>query len=227
MEFQYQQFVDIHARSKRKKPSFQLEDHYGQVLRLFVVDIPAELKRLEQEMKRSNEGEFGSESTDTGGEESCDEDASEDGDGEGNEDGDEDDDDKEDEDGDKGDEEDEDGDEGDKGDKGDEEDEDGVEGVEDDEDRDRDQEDQDDQDSRNGDNGEDDGDGDHGNQWIFAVIRSAKVDKPDSFGTVYYGAMGETEVVDLNTVQCVIGRIHDGRRWGIVDRSGGLAQLGH
>jgi hypothetical protein len=35
----------------------------------------------------------------------------------------------------------------------------------------------------------------------------------------YEGKLGSGEVVDITTIQCVIGRAQDGRRWWIIDRS--------
>lgn len=39
--------------------------------------------------------------------------------------------------------------------------------------------------------------------------------------TWYEGKLGSGEVVDLTTVQCVVGRVLDGRRWWLIDRSAG------
>ena len=57
-------------------------------------------------------------------------------------------------------------------------------------------------------------------QWVYAVIRSVKVIEMNSFGTNYYEEMGPIEVVDLNMIQCVVGRIHDHGHWAIIDHSG-------
>jgi len=62
-------------------------------------------------------------------------------------------------------------------------------------------------------------------QWIYAVIRSVKISETDGFGINYYEEMGETEIVDLEMVQCVVGRIRDRNRWAIVDRSRSSVQL--
>ena len=107
---------------------------------------------------------------------------------------------------------------------------DGEEGGGEDEEEDQggdEEEDQDkDEDEDQGDDADEAGDKDEGgDKWIYAVINSAKVGKPDAFGTVHYETMGKTEIVDLNTVQCVVGRIRDRKGWAIVDRSGGLARL--
>jgi hypothetical protein len=115
---QYQLLIDIYARVKRKRPEFEPRIFFGQLLRVFVVDIPEALQEAEQ------------------AEESDKEDA----------------------------------------------------------------------DLR-------------ATQWIYAVIRSVKILETDAFGINYYEEMGEIEIVDLEMVQCVIGRIRDRNRWAIVDRS--------
>ncbi|KIL60634.1 hypothetical protein M378DRAFT_83455 [Amanita muscaria Koide BX008] len=56
--------------------------------------------------------------------------------------------------------------------------------------------------------------------WIYAVIQSVKVSEKDSSGIQYYKELGSIMVIDLNVVQCVVGRIRDRNRWAIVDRSG-------
>ncbi|XP_006458586.1 hypothetical protein AGABI2DRAFT_141379 [Agaricus bisporus var. bisporus H97] len=53
---------------------------------------------------------------------------------------------------------------------------------------------------------------------IYAVVQAVKVKLEGSL--YYYSTMGATEVIDLSTVQCLIGRVRDGNRWGIIDRSG-------
>jgi hypothetical protein len=62
-------------------------------------------------------------------------------------------------------------------------------------------------------------------QWIYAVIRSVKISETDGFDIDYYTEMGEIEIVDLEMVQCVIGRIRDRNCWAIVDRSKSSVQL--
>ena len=52
----------------------------------------------------------------------------------------------------------------------------------------------------------------------LAVIKSVKI-SDTAYDIPYYSQFGETEVVDLNTVKCVVGRVKDGDQWGIVDRS--------
>ena len=52
---------------------------------------------------------------------------------------------------------------------------------------------------------------------ILALIHEVKATLRD--GIYYYKDFGVEEVVDLNTVQCVVGRIKDRGEWGIIDRS--------
>jgi hypothetical protein len=118
--FKYQLLVDKYAHVKRKKPEFELRNFFGQLLRIFVVDVPVPLQGLQ-----------------------------------------------------------------------------GAEGAEE----------------------PDEEDAVQPTQWIYAVIRSVKITETDSFSINYYEEMGEIEIVDLEMIQCVIGRIRDRNRWAIVDRS--------
>ena len=52
---------------------------------------------------------------------------------------------------------------------------------------------------------------------ILAVIWNAKATLTNE--TYYYKELGVEEVVDLTTVQCVVGRIEHRGEWAIVDRS--------
>jgi hypothetical protein len=52
---------------------------------------------------------------------------------------------------------------------------------------------------------------------IVAVIREVKAKLKD--GLYYYDKFGHEEVVDLDTIQCVVGRIQDRGEWAIIDRS--------
>ena len=56
-------------------------------------------------------------------------------------------------------------------------------------------------------------------QWVYAVIHSVKVIEMDNFGINYYKELEPIEVVDLSTIQCVIGRICDHDHWAIIDHS--------
>jgi hypothetical protein len=63
---------------------------------------------------------------------------------------------------------------------------------------------------------------------VYAVIDEIKV---QGSGTNFYGrfyqATGPIVFIDLNQVQCVIGRILDRGKWAIVDRSTSVAQIYH
>jgi hypothetical protein len=52
---------------------------------------------------------------------------------------------------------------------------------------------------------------------IVALIREVKATLRN--GIYYYKDFGVDEVVDLTTLQCVVGRIQDRDEWAIVDRS--------
>ena len=52
---------------------------------------------------------------------------------------------------------------------------------------------------------------------ILAVIQTVKATLGNNI--YYYTEFGVYEVVDLTTMQSVVGRIHDRGKWAIVDRS--------
>jgi hypothetical protein len=52
---------------------------------------------------------------------------------------------------------------------------------------------------------------------IVALIREVKVTLRN--GIYYYKNFGAEEIVDLDMLQCVVGRIQDRDEWAIVDRS--------
>jgi hypothetical protein len=56
---------------------------------------------------------------------------------------------------------------------------------------------------------------------ILALIKNVKTTLIDN--VYYYKEFGVDEVVDLTTVQCVVGRIWDRDEWVIVDRSDNVA----
>jgi len=59
---------------------------------------------------------------------------------------------------------------------------------------------------------------------ILAAIRTCS--NPQLIGengTYYYSREGPLEVVDIECVKCLVGRVKDGNEWAIVDRSGGCA----
>jgi hypothetical protein len=57
---------------------------------------------------------------------------------------------------------------------------------------------------------------------IYAVVQAVKAQPvqltPESIG-YHYHQTGVVELVDLNTVKCVVGRVWDRNKWFIVDRS--------
>ena len=63
---------------------------------------------------------------------------------------------------------------------------------------------------------------------ILAAIKTCILDEPDSqlrtLDIQFYSAEGAVHVIDITSVQCLVGRIHDRNRWAIVDRSGSLAR---
>ena len=52
---------------------------------------------------------------------------------------------------------------------------------------------------------------------IVALIREVKATLRN--GIYYYKNFGIDEVVDLNALQCVVGRIRDRDEWAVIDRS--------
>ena len=52
---------------------------------------------------------------------------------------------------------------------------------------------------------------------ILALIREVKATLREDI--YYYKDFGIEEVVDMKTVQCVVGRVKDRGEWAIVDRS--------
>ena len=62
---------------------------------------------------------------------------------------------------------------------------------------------------------------------VYAVINEVKVLDPagSNFYSGFYQATGPIVFVDLNQVQCVIGRVLDRGKWAIIDRSTSVAQI--
>ncbi|KAG5634145.1 hypothetical protein H0H81_003173 [Sphagnurus paluster] len=66
--------------------------------------------------------------------------------------------------------------------------------------------------------------------FIFAGIRTCVIDANDtklnSLDIHFYSRMGSLDVVDITSVQCLVGRVKDREphTWGIIDRSGGLVR---
>jgi len=61
---------------------------------------------------------------------------------------------------------------------------------------------------------------------ILAAIRTCADAKTSASGhdIYYYSQEGSLEVIDIDCIQCCVGRIKDGNRWAIVDRSREHAQ---
>lgn len=60
---------------------------------------------------------------------------------------------------------------------------------------------------------------------FLAGIRSCALLAENSCGMPYYEKMGHFEVVDMNSVQCLVARIPESKaqkRWAIVDRSSSI-----
>lgn len=58
-------------------------------------------------------------------------------------------------------------------------------------------------------------------KFIYAAIHEANISEPANQRCPinYYQNLGRTELVNLNMVQCLIGRIKDRNRWALVDRN--------
>jgi hypothetical protein len=58
---------------------------------------------------------------------------------------------------------------------------------------------------------------------VYAVIRSVKLLLPNT-GIPRHEQLRAIEVVDIDNVQCLVGRIRDRGAWSIVDRGSSFAQ---
>ena len=59
---------------------------------------------------------------------------------------------------------------------------------------------------------------------ILGAILTCDIKEKNDLDMHYYRTHGRTEVVDITTVQCLVGRVKDRGSWTIIDRSGNLAQ---
>lgn len=63
---------------------------------------------------------------------------------------------------------------------------------------------------------------------FLADVQSAKIEFRNDLDMHYFSSMGQTEVIDITSVQCLVGRVKvavGGRYdWAIIDRSGELAR---
>jgi len=56
--------------------------------------------------------------------------------------------------------------------------------------------------------------------YLLACIHTCDVDKRNSLGMPIYSKMGALEVVDLDQLQCLVGRVQNGGYTAIIDRTG-------
>jgi hypothetical protein len=59
---------------------------------------------------------------------------------------------------------------------------------------------------------------------ILGAILTCNIEEKTNLDMHYYKTHGRTEVVDITTVQCLVGRVRDCGSWIIIDRSGNLAR---
>ena len=59
---------------------------------------------------------------------------------------------------------------------------------------------------------------------ILGAILTCEIEEKTDLDMHYYKKHGRTEVVDISTVQCLVGRVKDRGFWTIIDRSGNLAR---
>ena len=62
---------------------------------------------------------------------------------------------------------------------------------------------------------------------ILAAIRTCDLDgdaAPAGLDIHYYSRVGALHFVDVTNIQCLVGRVKDGNKWAIIDRSGSLAR---
>ena len=60
----------------------------------------------------------------------------------------------------------------------------------------------------------------------LAVIQQVHVTFPNAHGvppTPFYSQSRPLDPADIKSIQCVVGRVEDRGKWGLVDRSGPLA----
>ncbi|KAF7354478.1 hypothetical protein MVEN_01137000 [Mycena venus] len=61
---------------------------------------------------------------------------------------------------------------------------------------------------------------------ILAAVRRCKIEAKNDLDMHYYRKEGGIEVVDMSTIQCLVGRLQttDKKHWVVIDRSGDLAR---
>jgi hypothetical protein len=61
---------------------------------------------------------------------------------------------------------------------------------------------------------------------LLALIRHAATRLKTRLKIPYYEHLNSMDIVDVQTIQCVVGRVHvGGNRYAIIDRSGSLARV--
>ncbi|TEB06226.1 hypothetical protein FA13DRAFT_1654378 [Coprinellus micaceus] len=63
--------------------------------------------------------------------------------------------------------------------------------------------------------------------YILAAVHRCVVSARNSMDMPIYDRMGRIEVVDITSVQCLIGRVPVGTQWAIIDRTGEVQQSVH
>jgi hypothetical protein len=59
---------------------------------------------------------------------------------------------------------------------------------------------------------------------LLAAIRACEITGRNDLDMHYYKELGRLDVVDMTCVQCLVGRVIDGKFWAVFDRSGSLAR---
>ena len=60
---------------------------------------------------------------------------------------------------------------------------------------------------------------------ILASIKNCPIKRSNDLDIHYYRSEeGYTEIVDISTIQCLVGRVFDCDWWAVIDRSGKLAR---
>ena len=53
---------------------------------------------------------------------------------------------------------------------------------------------------------------------LFALVKTCKAEQ-DEYGHWKYSRLGGFEFIDLATIKCTVGRVHDRDAWYIIDRN--------
>lgn len=60
---------------------------------------------------------------------------------------------------------------------------------------------------------------------ILAAIAVIKPDRTNALGMISYAKLGAVEVVDGSSIQCVVGRVWDRKRWVVVERNDAMRNV--